>query len=211
MKQTFMHSQVGWARFSCPRGFETAWADENPVCPPCQTGHFPPREGGAALIVSLIILLLLTLIGITSMSTTTLEEKMAGNMRDRNLALQAAESALRAGETALVQIPGVPDVCAPAAAPPCAWAFNAPGNFLALNANWWAGNGRPGAALAGVSSAPRFIIEDRAAVISDGATTGTRGASGNKGPNVYRITARGTGGTDEAQVLIQSTFIKRFN
>ena len=32
------------------------------------------------------------------MQTTTMEEKMAGNMRDRNLAFQAAEAALRTGE-----------------------------------------------------------------------------------------------------------------
>ena len=57
------------------------------------------NQGGAALIVSLIFLLLMTLIGVTSMQSTTLQERMAGNTRDRNLALQAAEAALRQGET----------------------------------------------------------------------------------------------------------------
>ena len=56
------------------------------------------HQSGAVLIISLIMLLLLTLIGTTSMQTTTLEEKMAGNMRDRNIAFQAAESALRDAE-----------------------------------------------------------------------------------------------------------------
>jgi type IV pilus assembly protein PilX len=55
-------------------------------------------QSGAVLIISLIMLLLLTLIGASSMQTTTLEEKMAGNMRDRNIAFQAAESALRDAE-----------------------------------------------------------------------------------------------------------------
>ncbi len=56
------------------------------------------RESGAALAVSLIMLLVMTLIGVTSMGTTNLEEKMAGNTRDRAIAFQAAESALREAE-----------------------------------------------------------------------------------------------------------------
>ena len=56
------------------------------------------QQSGAVLIISLIMLLLLTLIGASSMQTSSLEEKMAGNLRDRNLAFQAAESALRDAE-----------------------------------------------------------------------------------------------------------------
>lgn len=55
-------------------------------------------QSGAVLVVSLIMLLLLTLIGVTGMQTTSLEEKMAGNTRDRSIAFQAAESALRDAE-----------------------------------------------------------------------------------------------------------------
>lgn len=55
-------------------------------------------QTGAVLLVSLIMLLLLTLIGVTGMQTAGLEEKMAGNMRDRNIAFQAAEAALRDAE-----------------------------------------------------------------------------------------------------------------
>jgi type IV pilus assembly protein PilX len=48
--------------------------------------------------VALIILLLMTIIGTVAMRSTTLEERMAGNTRDMNLAFQAGEAALRAGE-----------------------------------------------------------------------------------------------------------------
>lgn len=58
----------------------------------------PTTQRGAVLIVSLIFLLLLTLIGTTAMRTTTLQERMAGNTRDTNLSLQAAEAGLRAGQ-----------------------------------------------------------------------------------------------------------------
>ncbi len=55
-------------------------------------------ESGAALIVALIMLLLITIVGVSAMQTTTMEEKMAGNLRDRHVAFQAAEAALREGE-----------------------------------------------------------------------------------------------------------------
>jgi type IV pilus assembly protein PilX len=55
-------------------------------------------QSGVTLIISLVLLLLLTLIAVSSMKTTGLQEKMAGNDRDRSLAFQAAEAALLAGE-----------------------------------------------------------------------------------------------------------------
>jgi type IV pilus assembly protein PilX len=60
--------------------------------------HHAYKQQGAVLIVALIMLLLLTIIGLSSMRGTVLQENMAGNMRDSNLALQASEAALRKGE-----------------------------------------------------------------------------------------------------------------
>ncbi len=59
------------------------------------------HQSGVVLVISLIMLLALTLIGVTSSSVTGLEEKMAANTKDKNLAFQAAESALRWVETSL--------------------------------------------------------------------------------------------------------------
>lgn len=56
------------------------------------------RQSGTVLIVGLIILVIITMIGLTSMQTTTQQERMAGNLGDRNAALQFAEGALRQGE-----------------------------------------------------------------------------------------------------------------
>lgn len=56
------------------------------------------QQSGIALVVSFIILLLLTIIGVSGMKVTGLEEKMASNDRDQNVAFQSAEAALRAGE-----------------------------------------------------------------------------------------------------------------
>jgi len=59
------------------------------------------RQSGTVLIVGLIILVIITMIGLTSMQTTTQQERMAGNLGDRNAALQFAEGALRQGEDEL--------------------------------------------------------------------------------------------------------------
>ena len=52
-------------------------------------------QSGVVLVISLIMLLALTLIGITGSSVSGLEEKMAANNKDVNLAFQAAEATLR--------------------------------------------------------------------------------------------------------------------
>lgn len=56
------------------------------------------KQRGAILVIALFMLLLLTVIGLSSMRGTMLQENMAGNLRDSSLALQAAEAALRKGE-----------------------------------------------------------------------------------------------------------------
>ena len=58
----------------------------------------PRRQRGAVLIIALMFLVLLTIIGVSGISSTTVEERMAGNSRDREAAFQAAESALRDAE-----------------------------------------------------------------------------------------------------------------
>jgi len=54
----------------------------------------PPRRAqkGMALIVGLVFLLVLTIIGVTSLRTTTLEERMASNLQQKTIAFQDAES-----------------------------------------------------------------------------------------------------------------------
>jgi type IV pilus assembly protein PilX len=58
----------------------------------------PRQQQGAALLTGLIFLVILTLLGISAARMAGLEERMSGNMRDRALAMQAAEMALRDAE-----------------------------------------------------------------------------------------------------------------
>jgi type IV pilus assembly protein PilX len=65
------------------------------------------RQTGAALITGLIFLVVLSMIGITAANMSTIEERMSGNMRDRSLAMQAAELALRDAERDIMgSVPG---------------------------------------------------------------------------------------------------------
>ena len=49
-------------------------------------------QRGIVLVVGLVFLLVLTIIGITSLRTTTLEERMAGNLQQHTVAFQDAEA-----------------------------------------------------------------------------------------------------------------------
>lgn len=60
------------------------------------------KQSGAALPVALVMLLISTIIGLSSMRSATQQEKISSNLYDRSLAYQAAEAALRAAETAIV-------------------------------------------------------------------------------------------------------------
>ncbi|MGD8560540.1 MAG: PilX N-terminal domain-containing pilus assembly protein [Gammaproteobacteria bacterium] len=59
---------------------------------------FPQNSNGSVLVISLLILLVLTILGVTALDTTVMEERMSSNTRQRNLAHQAAETALKDAE-----------------------------------------------------------------------------------------------------------------
>jgi len=59
------------------------------------------NQSGAVLIVSLILLLVMTIAGITTMSGSTLQERMAGNARQKSIAKINSEAALRSAENYL--------------------------------------------------------------------------------------------------------------
>jgi type IV pilus assembly protein PilX len=55
-------------------------------------------QNGSVLVICLIMLLALTFIGLSSMTNSTMQERIVGGARDQNVAFQAAEAALRVGE-----------------------------------------------------------------------------------------------------------------
>ena len=61
------------------------------------------RQDGAVLVISLLILLIITAVGVTSMQSATMEERMSGNMQDKNAAFQSGEAGLRQVESGLLE------------------------------------------------------------------------------------------------------------
>ncbi|MES9900898.1 MAG: PilX N-terminal domain-containing pilus assembly protein [Sedimenticola sp.] len=61
-------------------------------------------QGGAVLATSMIMLVVMTLIGITALNSTKLEQRMAGNFQSQNRAFETAETGVVA--TSL----GIPDI-----------------------------------------------------------------------------------------------------
>lgn len=57
----------------------------------CNLNH---QQQGAALVVGLIVLLIMTLLGISSMSASIAELKMANNLQAQNTGFQAVETAI---------------------------------------------------------------------------------------------------------------------
>lgn len=171
-----------------------------------------PTQRGATLIISLLLLMVLTLIGVTAMRTTTLEEKMAGNMRDQNIAFQAAEAALRAGENWLAQQTTEPATHGNCAAAPCdqVWVLNTPNQGDFLDTQWWKATTQAqtysDATLTDVKTPPQYFVEHYT-LIADSLVVGQGPKTGR---DIYRITARGTGGTDNAQAILQTTYTRRF-
>lgn len=170
----------------------------------------PAAQHGVALIVGLLMLVVLAIIGISAMSITALDETMAGNMRDRELAFQSAESALRYAEQRLEVLPfacGHADVAPPTAGSIdliaedggtiTVWdhnASNVPDPWD--DASWSNATAYPDT-LAGVAAPPRYVIEQMSYDTTDNSA-------------VYRITSSGVGSSPVAQRVVQSYFRKLF-
>lgn len=182
----------------------------------------PNHQRGIALVLSLVFLLLLTMIGIAALNTTALEEKMTNNVKDRNLAFQAAESALILAESWIyTQIgkPVFPNVSAGLYLPDTGVSGD-PDGVDNWNENIWSGGNvvtypnKPGASGSGslgkIQTQPRYILEDMGEVPESGGSVVTSSNYKSSGSTVLRITARGTGGTDAAVVMVQSTYLRAF-
>jgi len=175
----------------------------------------PACQGGAALIISLVLLLALTVIGIGSMNKSSLEQRMAGNMGDLNLAFNAAETASRGYALQVSASPNHPPSLnnCNGIAGPCLtnglandW-WNDPDN---RGHDWWTANAQIyNGDIALVKTNPHVIVESQG-FVSDSLTQGHSYAGGS-GVNYYRLTVRGTGLSNNSEAIIQQTLAKRYN
>lgn len=188
--------------------------------------HASGTQRGMALFISLVFLVLLTLIGLTAMSTDSLETAMANNDQDMNVAFQAAETALRDGEMYVGSqlTPGsgfnsmctgglYGGLCLPSTTTTPDWQWN--GNI----ALW----GNPGSRtvipittpttptfppVPGVYQQPEFIVEVLPNVPPASGSLAVNTQYQASSGTAYRITAVGWGAKQSTNVMLQSIFIK---
>ncbi len=174
--------------------------------------HKPRQERGAVLVVSLVILLVITMIAAGSMRGTILEEKMAGNTRDRNLAFQAAESAAREAELYIETLTSMGGFDGTGGL----YGRTDPEPSYSAESTWTDASKHIEADFDyGAYQPPKFFVKHFTTVAND--SEGALNMSGygdNKGAgdvSVFKITVRGTGASpDSAEVILRSYYARAF-
>lgn len=166
-------------------------------------------QKGATLAITLILLFLVTLLGVSSMHVSRMEEKMSANLQDKELSFHAAETALSAAEAWLLSLNTQPAVHATCSAFPCIRETYQNIDFTLQSNSWWQTNSADyNTALANIATPPRYIIEFLA-YVPDSPELGSSSKK-SQGVFYYQITARGTGATDNAVSILQTTVGRRF-
>lgn len=167
------------------------------------------RQRGAALVVSLLLLLVLTILAIGASQTTRLEERMAGNMRDIDMAFQGAEAGLRDAEKYIATTPALP-TCLDSTSASCYVLEQ--GHFAAIDLGrqteaWWRANGKPfgedaAQQVVGVVEEPRYVIEEFQTVTF----SLTVGHGAPPGKTYYKSTSWSPGATPTSHAVVESVF-----
>jgi type IV pilus assembly protein PilX len=171
------------------------------------------RQRGAVMIMSLVMLVTVTLIAIFSAQGALLGERMAGNERDRIIALQAAEAALRDADDALPLLVGATPDCETLFSANCANGLCTTGAAVPA-APVWTGREDLGIRYGNVTGKdpllfngkspqrqPRFLVEW---MVRDVQINGVRPVDGETRRGLFRIYAWGYGLRPGTQVLLES-------
>lgn len=174
------------------------------------------QQRGVVLFMSLILLLVLTVLGISLARQQTVEERLAQNDYNHQLAMQTAQAALNAafddvgGPLAQADylnaaVPGLATLgqemtTAPFTTLDRTASWSMPGTNTELYNN----NGAPLAA-APAAAHPQFVVEDLPPILvpgCGGANSSNYGSSGNT-LKIRRITAHAQGGDGTASATVQ--------
>lgn len=174
------------------------------------------NQRGAVLVIGLIMVLLITIVGLSAVRSSGLQESMAGNMRDRNLAFQAAESALREAEeilspmnVTLADFNGNDGLHPDLSLTPedSVWYFTSD--------DWASNKVKAIENLPSVADQPVYLIEELIVDVGSGAAAegsaiDVGGMQTTGDPTPYRVSSRGVGATTDTEVILQSTYKRRF-
>lgn len=166
-------------------------------------------QQGAVLVVSLLVLLVMTILALSASQATRMQERMAANTRDMDIAFQASEAGLRNSEELLDGLSAQPEPCSSAGCQ--VYQIDVlPTDLRYQPKSWWDAHGRifmEGAeTLDVVHEQPQAVIEE-VAFVPDSLTIGQGAPTGK---TYYRVTSRGFGATGKAESVVQSTYTRRF-
>ena len=177
------------------------------------------RQKGVVLVVGLVMVLLLAIIALGAIRGSGLQETMAGNMRERNVAFQAAESALRDCEE-LTLGPSVHNLpvadCLDNAGMCDDLDTTTPSNSVINNDVYWRQKARAiGVVVPDVVSQPTCLVEvlhvdAKGSSASVGGAIGRLGMLKSGSPSPYRVSAQGVGAVQTTSVVTQSTYSRLF-
>ncbi|MCK5918510.1 MAG: pilus assembly protein [Cocleimonas sp.] len=155
------------------------------------------KQSGVVLISSLLLIIILTLLVFSAAQDTILQNKMSGNLRERDLAFQSAETALLTGEKYLQKTEPLPVF------------NNSSGKYTFSKTRGFAQESEWSSlttiqydhSLHQVQSIPKYLIEKISLIDTIGESLD---ASTPVESNYYRITSRSVNG--DATVILQSVY-----
>ena len=186
----------------------------------------PRAQHGVALITSLLLLIIITLLALSMFRSFGTQEKIAGNLREKDRALHAAESAQQYGEWWLLQGNNSAIGSVPCTAPLLNGNLNLQGQICS---NWlerdllinpanvpWTIAG-PGGGAVGVTYQPQGMVVDPTGVAvgasGDPAYFGVPtfyiadlGLAADGQGEAYRVDAFGYGSNQTTVAVVESTF-----
>lgn len=171
------------------------------------------QQSGVVLVISLIMLLLLTLIAISGSQNTGLEEKMASNSRDKNLAFQAAESALRAAEKEIEALISVTELNTQFNGTK-GWLLKEetvmPSLFIGATVTWNNNDSKEfQSGITEINTQPRYFIKHVGRDKGDEVNLSHYGDSASMEVHYFVITARGTGTQDTSKSYLRMHYAKQ--
>jgi len=179
------------------------------------------KQSGAALVIALVLMTVLTMMGVTAMRSNSMDVRVHNAMKDRANAFQCAEAALRQGELFIENVSIRPDdttIGIPSKTNLQVWKIDTTtlNNLVNEAASWWQTNGWSDTALTDISAEvgcanqADYIVQSMGGIGDNGSGDLSFKAQAESQIDGYRITSRSEGVSDNAVVILQTTFTRQF-
>lgn len=185
-------------------------------------------QRGVSLVTTLLFMVAALMLGVSVLSVNVMQERTIGNTKDRDLALQAAEAALRDAELDLITSGSgfaFSDACTGGLCTPPSQRATPSSSSIEQVVDWtWNANpaARPyriygqfagGAQFPGTNNTdeaqPRYVIERVGDLGTPSGESMKLGIAPTSTGTGYRITARAVGARPETVVILQSMYTVR--